>query len=145
MARKLTKVNNQIILDIISFALKQTGIRDVSDDQSALLIRLICSGIANYFYNNPDDLIDLGFMRFKKNPKKEEVFAVELITDEKEGITNADTLYRYYKGDLNSEKQLKEMMEKFVNELLVYSQNQNNKIIYTTSKLQRKGGAKNGF
>lgn len=141
MGRKLVKVSNKVIDDIMTCALKQTGIKDVSDKQRALLIRLICSGLANYFYHNPDDLVDIGFMRFKKNPTKEEVFAVDLIYSENEGITNADTLYKYYKGDLIAVSKMKETMNNFVNELLDYSQNQNSKITKITSKLQRKGGA----
>ena len=80
MVRKLTKVNNEIIKEIVNGSIKRTGIKNVSEEQAALLIRLICSGIANHFYNNPDDLIDVGFIRFKKNPTKEEVFAVDLIS-----------------------------------------------------------------
>ena len=141
MARKLTKVNNQVISDLTSYAFKQTGIKEASKEQTALFIRLLCSGIANYFYHNPDDIIDVGFIRFKKNPEKEEVFAVDLIPNEEAGVINADTLYKYYKGDLIAETKIKETMENFVNELLSYSQNQSNNITKITSKLQRKGGA----
>lgn len=141
MVRKLTKVNNEVVTEIVNSSIKRTGIKDVSENQRALLIRLICSGIANYFYHNPDDLIDVGFIRFKKNPTKEEVFAVDLIPNS-EGINNADDLYKYYKGELGAEEKIKETMENFVNELLSYSQSQNNKITSMTSKLQeRKGGA----
>ena len=141
MARKLTKVSNKIIEEIVESSIKRTGIKKVSKKQAALLIRLICSGIANHFFHNPDDLIDVGFIRFKKNPTKEEIFAVDLIPNN-EGVINADTLYKYYKGDLIAAEKIKETMENFVNELLSYSQNQNNKITNMTSKLQeRKGGA----
>ena len=141
MVRKLTKVNNEIIKEIVNGSIKRTGIKNVSEEQAALLIRLICSGFANHFYHNPDDLIDVGFIRFKKNPTKEEVFAVDLIPNS-EGINNADDLYKYYKGELGAGEKIKETMENFVNELLSYSQSQNNKITSMTSKLQeRKGGA----
>lgn len=141
MKRKLIKVKDKVLDEIISQSLKQVGIKKFNKNQVALLIRLICGGIANYFYDNPDDLIEAGFIRFKKNPDKEEIFAVDLIPNEQEGVINADTLYRYYKGDLWAEDRLKETMNNFVNELLSYSQNQSNKITSMTSKLQRKGGA----
>ena len=141
MARKLNKIEDKVIEDIVDDSLKRVGVKKVSKKQISLLLRLICSGIANYFYNKPDDFAEIGFIRFKKNPIKEEIFAVELISDEEEGVINADTLYRYYKGDLKAEQQIKETMDNFVNELLAYSQNQSNRIISMTSKLTRKGGA----
>lgn len=141
MKRKLSKAESKIIEDITEQSLKQVGIKKFSKNQVALLIRLFCSGIADYFYDNPDNIIEIGFLKFKKNPEKEEVFAVDLITNEQEGVTNANTLYRYYKGDLWAESRLKETMNNFVNELLSYSQSQSNKITSMTSKLQRKGGA----
>ena len=143
--RKLNKIDKRVIEDIMVQSLKHVGIQKFTDKQSALLLRLVFSGIANYFYHNPDDTVEIGFIKLKKNPDKEEIFAVDLLPNHKDGVTNADTLYRYYKGDLIAEEEIKETMENFVSELLSYSQNQNSKITNITSRLQRKGGAKNGF
>lgn len=144
MTRKLTKVNKEVIESIVEDSLRRAGIKKVKKEAAAILLRLIVSGIANYFYDNPDDFIDVGFIRFKKNPQKEEVFAVDLLANEQEGVINADTLNRYYKGELIAEEKLKGLMDGFVNELLFYSQAQNDKITNMTSTLQiksRKGGA----
>lgn len=144
MTRKLTKVNKEVIESIVEDSLKRAGIKKVKKEGAAILLRLIISGIANYFYDNPDDIVDVGFVRFKKNPQKEEVFAVDLLPNEQEGVINADTLNRYYKGELIAEEKLKGLMDNFVNELLSYSQLQSNKITNMTSTLQvksRKGGA----
>ena len=144
MTRKLKKVDKEVIESIVEDSLKRAGIKGVKKEESDILLRLIISGIADYFYNNPDDIIDVGFIRFKKNPQKEELLAVDLIVNKQEGIVNADTLNKYYKGDLIAEEKLKGLMNNFVNELLTYSQSQSNKITSMTSKLQvksRKGGA----
>ena len=141
MARKLSKIEDRVIEEIVEDSLKRVGIKKVSKKQVSLLLRLIFSGIANYFYNKPDDFAEIGFLKLKKNPIKEEIFAIELISDEEEGVINADTLYRYYKGDLKAEQQIKDTMDNFVSELLAYSQNQSNRITSMTSKLTRKGGA----
>ena len=76
----------------------------------------------------------MGFIRFRKNPEKEELFAIEIIKQEKEGIVNADTLYRYYTGELTAKDTLEKTMENFVQGLIDYSQSQNDNI----SELERK-------
>ena len=136
--RKLRKVNKEVLESIIRDSLERVGIKTIEEDKVALLTRLIMSGIGNHFFNSPDDLIDVGFVRFKKNPEKDELFAVEIIRDEKSGIVNADTLYRYYTGNLTSEKAIKQTMEGFVNELLNYSQKQSNDITKLTSNLKER-------
>lgn len=135
MARKVKKVSKEIIEDLIQKSFRHIGI-DVKEDQCNLFLRLFIGIIADYFFNSPDDEIEVGFVKFKKNPEKLELFSVELIPNEEIGIINADTLYRYYTGDLGSAEILKETMDRFINELLIYSQNQSNKITVLTNKMQ---------
>ena len=138
MARKFKKVDESVIIKLTQDSLERVGIEAVSRDKAALALRLILSGIASYFFNSPDDLIDIGFIRLKKNPEKEQIFAADLIKDDNSGVINADTLYRYYTGDLASEEAMKNTMNNFVNELLTYSQSQNNSIIKLTGNLKKR-------
>lgn len=138
MARKLKKADKVIIENIVEDSLRRVNIHDIENKRVALLVRLITAGIANHFFESPDDLIDVGFLRFKKNPEKNELFAVEILKDEESGVTNASTLYRYYTGDLTSEQELKETMNDFVNELLSYSQSQNESISKLTGNLNKR-------
>ena len=138
MARKFKKVNGIIFEQLVKDNLERVGIEGVERDRIALFLRLTLSGIANYFFNSPDDLVEVGFLRFKKNPEKDELFAVEIIRDENAGVHNAETLYRYYTGDLTSEKALQNTMNNFVNELLSYSQVQNNSISKLTGNLKKR-------
>lgn len=138
MARRLKKVNEEVLRPIIEDSFERVGIEGVTREKLALLFRLVSGGIANYFFHSPDDLIEVGFLRFKKNPDKNELFAVEIIRDDNAGVVNADTLYRYYTGDLSSEKALQNTMNNFVNELLSYSQAQSDSITNLTGKLKKR-------
>lgn len=138
MARRLKRASKEIIENITEDSLRRVNIHDIEDKRIALLIRLIAAGIANYFFEFPDTIIEIGFLRFKKNPEKDELFAVDIIRDDKSGVINASSLYRYYTGDLASEKELKETMNNFVSELLNYSQSQNESISKLTGKLRRR-------
>ena len=138
MARRLKKADKKILEELTLECLQRAGSTNASKEEAALLIRFLMSSIANYFFNSPDDFIDVGFLRFKKNPIKEELFAVELIKDEVTGVVNAETLYRYYKGDLNIERDMKEAVNNFVTELLTYSQRQNEDITNLTGKLSKR-------
>lgn len=144
MARKLRTISSSVLENIVRDSAVRVGLKDINSNQAALLTRLIFSGLANYFFISPDDVVDVGYLKVKKNPAKEELFAVEIIKSAKEGITNAETLYRYYKGDLTTQKEIKETMNNFVNELLSYSQAQNFNITKLTSNL-RKGETENGI
>ena len=44
-------------------------------------------------------------------------------------------MYKYYKGEIITEKKIKGIVEGFVDELLTYSQEQNKEITLLTSKL----------
>ena len=135
MKRELKRANKEEIELIIKDCFKKVKIEDVKEERIEWLLRLMISGIAKYFFEQPDNIIDVGFLRFKKNPEKEELFAVELIKDEKSGIKNAETLWRYYTGELISEKEIRSIIGNFVNELLEYSQKQEEEITDITGKL----------
>lgn len=138
MARRFKKVDESVIIKLTQDSLERVGIEAVSRDKAALAIRLILSGIASYFFNSPNDLIDVGFIRLRKNPEKEQIFAADLIKDDNSGVINADTLYRYYTGDLASEEAMKNTMNNFINELLTYSQSQNSSITKLTGNLKKR-------
>lgn len=144
MGRKFKTISSVILENIVKDSASRVKISPISSNQANLLVRLIFSGIASYLYNYPDDIMDVGYIKVKKNPPKEEIFAVDIVKNENEGITNAETLYRYYKGELMAEKEIKETMNNFVNELLSYSQAQNFNITKLTGNL-RKGETKDGI
>jgi len=137
MARKIEQLSSSVIEEITKESLKRIGfeIKKEDEDKVKLLLRLIISGIANHFFELPDTEIDVGFMKFKKNPNLDELFTVDIIRNQE--IANASRLYKYYKGELLTEKALKDIVEGFVNELAVYSQNQNNKIGKLTNSLSQ--------
>lgn len=135
MKRKLKRAQKEELESIMKDCLKTVKIGELKAGRSEWLFRLLISGIAKYFFEQPDNFVDVGFIRFKKNPEKEELFAVEIIKDEKAGVTNAETLWRYYTGELSSEKELKSIVNNFVNELLKYSQEQEEEITNITGKL----------
>ena len=134
MARKLKTKQATDIEDIVLESLTRTGFKKVDDVKLALLTRLIFSGIAHYFFKSPDNVVEMGFLKFIKNPEKDQLFAVNIRRNETEGIYNASTLWKYYKGELIVEEKLKNIMEKFVENLIEYSQAQEQDI----SKLTRK-------
>ena len=136
MARKFISRKPEDLENIVIECLHRIGISDVSDKQVALLTRLIFSGIANYFFNKPDYKIKMGYIEFMKNPEKEQLFAVNILKDEEEGVINADTLWRYYKGELATEAKLKVVIDEFMQDLLQYSQQQETEINSITKKLQ---------
>lgn len=112
----------------------------MEDDKIRLLLRLIISGIANHYFTNPDDLIEVGFLQFCKSPDKDELFRVNILRDKKSGVINADTLWKYYKGELKQEAQFKEILDNFLEELIEYSQEQEINITQLTSRLQKRKG-----
>lgn len=138
MSRKLNKVTEEIIISLLRDSLKRSGLDNLPDNNVSLFIRLLFSGISSYFFRNPDDIIDLGYMRLKKNVEVDELFAVEILRDREESVVNADTLYKFYKGELISEKEIKKVVEGFANELLSYSEMQNEKISNLTYKLNKR-------
>ena len=137
MARKLVKRDAVDIEKIMANCLEKVGAK-VSKDKYKLFLRLFLSVISYYFFKSPDNIVDVGFIRLKKNPEKTQLFAVEILKDPEEGIVNAETLWRFYRGDLIGEKKLKEIVEGFVDELLIYAQAQETEIQQLTTKINKR-------
>lgn len=135
MPRNFKRVPKDVLENLIGKSFSHIKVK-ANEKKRNLFLRIFIGMVAHYFYNNPDNLIEVGFVQFKKNPEKKELFAVELIPNEEVGVVNAETLYKYYVGDLGSEDLLKEIMENFVNELLTYSQVQSEKITVLTREMQ---------
>lgn len=134
MAREIRTVDKKVIEDIITDTLRKFGI-ELEKDEAALMLRLFLSGISKYFFDDPDTRIELGFMSLQKSPDLDELFSIRIIRNLEEGVVNADTMYKYYKGEIITEKKIKGIVEGFVDELLTYSQEQNKEITLLTSKL----------
>lgn len=141
--RKIIERDCKELEKITSSSLAKVGLKRVSKAKAALLMRLVFSGVSRYFFLNPDTAINLGFLKFKKSPKKEEMFTVTINPSVPDGVVNADTMWRYYTGELAKKEELKEVLNKFVEELLSYSQMQEVQIAQLTSNLsvteERKG------
>ena len=137
MARKFSEKPPELLEQIMEDCLQIVGAK-LNENQIKLLLRLIISGIAKYYFNNPDDLINLGFLKFTKSPDKDELFKVMIIRDENEGIVNAEALWRYYKGDIKKEKQIKETMTTFLENLIQYSKDQEKEITQSISQIEKR-------
>lgn len=138
--RKFIERSPDIIERVTEESLKIVGIEDVDKGKIKLLTRLIMSGLAYYYFNNPDDLIKMGFLQFEKSPDKDELFKVTILRDKNAGVINADTLWKYYKGELRQEEKFKEILDNFLEGLIAYSQAQEISITQLTSKLQKRKG-----
>ena len=139
MARKFTREPPETLESILEESLKVIGV-EMKEDKAKLLLRLIISGIANHYFHKPDDLIEVGFLQFCKSPDKDELFRVNLLRDRESGVINADTLWKYYTGQLQQEKDFKGILENFIEELINYSQEQEIGITQLTSRLQKRKG-----
>lgn len=138
--RKFIEKPPDIIERVTGESLKIVGIEEVPEGKVKLLSRLIISGIANHYFQNPDDLIKMGFLQFEKSPDKNELFKVTILRDTEVGVINADTLWKYYKGELHQEAKFKEVLDNFLEELIAYSQTQEINITQLTSRLQKRKG-----
>ena len=138
--RKFIERPPDIIEGITKESLKVIGVNDMEEGKIKLLVRLIISGIANYYFKNPDDLIKVGFLQFEKSPEKDELFKVTILRNQEAGVINADTLWKYYKGELHQEAKFKEVLDNFLEELISYSQDQEINITQLTSRLQKRKG-----
>ena len=143
--RKLREKPPDCLEKITKESLKIIGIENTEKGKVKLLSRLIISGIANYYFHNPDDLIKMGFLQFEKSPDKNELFKVTIIKDSEAGVINADTLWRYYKGELHQESKFKEILDNFLEDLISYSQMQEISITQLTSTLQKKKEKNHGI
>ena len=136
--RKFIEKPPDIIERVVKESLDIVGIEEVEEGKIKLLSRLIMSGLAYYYFHNPDDLIKMGFLQFEKSPDKDELFKVILLRDKEAGVINADTLWKYYKGELHQEAKFKEILDNFLEGLIAYSQEQEISITQLTSTLQKK-------
>jgi hypothetical protein len=136
MVRKLTKKPAITIENIMKESISILN-EKMSDDKVRLLLRLAVSGIANHYFKHPDDLIDVGFLRFQKSPDKDELFKVTILRDKKSGVINAEMLWKYYKGELKQEAQFKEILDNFLKELIEYSQEQEINIMNLTNYVEK--------
>ncbi len=137
MKRKIEEKSLSILEDVVSHSLSDIGL-EATDTQAALLLRLIFSGIGSHFFFNPDTKFRLGFIEVQKSPNLDELFNVNIIRSEKDKVINADTLYKYYKGDLAREERLKQILDTFVNDLLSYAQGQEINVAETMNKISLK-------
>lgn len=126
--RPISEIEN---LFINSF--KRAGIK-ATDMQVSLLLRLFLSSVGNYFFFNPDTSYRIGFIEVSKSPDKDELFNVKIIRSPENNIVNANTLWQFYTGDLIREKQLKSLLDTFVQELINYSQAQEISIMTDINK-----------
>ena len=138
--RKFKEKPPDIIEGVTKESLRIIGLEDTEEGKIKLLSRLIISGIANHYFKNPDDLIKMGFLQFEKSPDKNELFKVTILKDQNAGVVNADTLWKYYKGELHQEAKFKEILDSFLEDLINYSQTQEISITQLTSKLQKRKG-----
>ena len=136
--RKFIEKPPDIIERVVKESLDIVGIEEIEEGKIKLLSRLIMSGLAYYYFHNPDDLIKMGFLQFEKSPDKDELFKVILLRDKEAGVINADTLWKYYKGELHQEAKFKEILDNFLEGLIAYSQEQEISITQLTSTLQKK-------
>ena len=137
MGREFKEREEEIIEKIINKSLEIIGSK-FKEGQAKLFLRLIISGIANHYFHNPDDIINVGFLRFEKSPDKNELFKVTIIKNQEAGVVNAETLWEYYSGELKQKQQLKEVLNNFLEELISYSQAQEIEIMNLTNDIERK-------
>lgn len=137
MARKFKEEPPEKLEQIMEDCLDIIGVK-LDEVKIKLLLRLIMSGIAYHYFINPDDLIKVGFLSFSKIPEKDELFKVSIIRDEKSGVKNAETLWKYYKGDIKKEKEIKETLGNFLEDLINYSKEQEKEITKLTSQLEER-------
>lgn len=139
MVRKFTREPPEVLENVLKESLGIIG-TEMEEGKVKLLLRLIISGIANHYFFKPDDLIEVGFLQFCKSPDKDELFRVNIIRNKESGVVNAETLWKYYNGELRQEQQFKGILENFLEELINYSQEQEIDITQLTSKLQKRKG-----
>ena len=147
MVRKQVKVNPKILENIVEDCLASVdALKYLASDKDtkkkeekcAILLRLFLSGLGQHFFNYPDDTFEIGFLRLEKSPDKDELFKVKILRNFEAGVTNAETLWKYYNGELMQENKFKEVIEGFMKELILYSQEQEVEITNLTNNIEKK-------
>ena len=141
MKREIREESLSKLEKVVGDSLAHVGL-GATCEQTALLLRLIFSGIGSHFFYDPDTKFRIGFIDIEKSPDADELFKVSLVRSAEDKIINADTLYKYYKGELAREEKLKEVLDVFVNELLNYAQAQEISIAALTEKINNKKAQK---
>ena len=134
MKRRIEKLETTELESMFVECLQDLGI-EATKEQACLLLRMVTSLIGRHFFYNPDTEYQVGFMKFQKSPEKDELFNVHIIRSPIDDVVNADSLYRFYSGDLAQEARLKHTLDAFVESLLKYSQQQEIDIMKTTNKI----------
>ena len=142
MGRKRVERGPEIIEKVSKDCFRALGYA-VPKEKSDLFARLFLSGLSHYFFYHPDDIIKIGFLKLEKSPDLEELFKVIIQKSMNAGVINAETLWKYYTGELIQENNFKEIIEKFMNELIEYSQEQEINITQITNKIGKEN--KNGI
>ena len=138
MVRKQIKKDSIILENISEECIRALALeKHVKREKSDLYFRLLLSGIARHFFYSPDDIFEIGFLRLEKSPNKDELFKVTILKDVDVGVVNADTLWKYYRGELLQESKFKELIENFMTELISYSQAQEMNITQLTRKINK--------
>ena len=137
MGRKREEKEPIILENISEKCFKAIGL-EVPREKSNLFARIFLSGISHYFFFSPDDIIKMGFLKIEKSPEKNELFKVTIQKNLEAGVVNAETLWKYYTGELIQETKFKEIIQNFMEELISYSQTQEESITKLTNNLQRK-------
>lgn len=140
--RKIESRNLSILEQIVYDNLHFIGLQEATRNHAALLLRLIFSGIGKHFFFEPDTEFQIGFIKIKKSPDKDQLFNVDIVRSEENDVVNADTLWKYYTGELFREKQLKDVLDNFIKELILYSQAQETDIMKMTTNLSLKKAEK---
>ena len=134
MKRKIKERSRSVLEEIVRDSLFHVGLKP-SVSQAALLLRLIFSGIGRHFYFEPDTRFKIGFINIEKSPDVDELFRVLITRSPEDKVINADTLFKYYMGDLAREEKMRDLLDTFVNELLAYSQAQEISITSMTTNI----------
>ena len=137
MGRKRVERSPKVIENIAKKCFNAIGI-EVTNEKSALYARLFISGLSHYFFFNPDDVIKMGFIKLEKSPDKDELLRITIQRSLEIGVVNAETLWKYYTGELLQQAQFKQIIQNFMTDLIQYSQAEEINITKLTSDIGNK-------
>lgn len=138
MARQLISKNSEELEKILKDCLDFVKISKISSNKVKLLLRLFLSKLGYYFFLEPDNVVNIGFMKIEKSPAKDELFKVTIIRHGKSGIVDAKTLLKFYTGELQEEKNLKETLTNFLSNLIDYAQEQEIEITNSINLIEKR-------
>ncbi len=144
MGRKRIERGPEVIEKIAKDCFEVLGY-EVPENKSNLFARLFLSGLSHHFFYNPDDIIRMGFLQIEKSPDINELFKITILRNQEAGVVNAETLWKYYTGELIQESSFKEIIEKFMTDLIEYSQEQEINITNITNNIRNRKGNEDGI